>query len=94
MRARKNGVRGAGAFKIRCGELARSRESDWLYLVKILIQGPASMHAQAKCVPPVWIPKAAARTAAPQKKFRALLGQGCYDFPKSKLPFVYCGRGG
>ena len=33
----KNGVRGAGAFKIRCGELARSRESDWLYLVKILI---------------------------------------------------------
>ena len=36
-RARKNGVRGAGAFEIRCGELARSRESDWLYLVKILI---------------------------------------------------------
>ena len=29
MRARKNGVRGAGAFEIRCGKLARSRESDW-----------------------------------------------------------------
>ena len=28
---------GAGAFGIRCGELARSRESDWLSLVKILI---------------------------------------------------------
>ena len=30
-------MRGAGAFGIRCGELARSRESDWLSLVKILI---------------------------------------------------------
>ena len=38
MRARKNGVRGAGAFEIRCGELARSRESDWLSLVEILIR--------------------------------------------------------
>ena len=33
-------MRGAGAFEIRCGELARSRESDWLSLVKILIQDP------------------------------------------------------
>ena len=38
MRARKNGVRGAGAFRIRCGELARSRDSDWLSIVKILIE--------------------------------------------------------
>ena len=26
------------AFGIRCGELARSRKSDWLSLVKILIR--------------------------------------------------------
>ena len=30
-------MRGAGAFGIRCGKLARSRESDWLSLVEILI---------------------------------------------------------
>ena len=32
-------MRGAGAFEIRCGVLARSRESDRLSLVKILIPG-------------------------------------------------------
>ena len=37
-RARDFGVRGAGASRIRCGKLARSRESDWLSLVKILIR--------------------------------------------------------
>ena len=39
-RARDFGVRGAGAFRIRCGKfgkLARSRESNWLSLVKILM---------------------------------------------------------
>ena len=44
----------AGAFRIRCGELARSREVDWLRLVEILIpnchppnKGPSELCALA-----------------------------------------------
>ena len=38
--SRDFGVRGAGAFSIRCGKLAQLRESDWLSLVKILMYTP------------------------------------------------------
>ena len=48
----ENGVRGAGAFSIRCGELARSRESDWLSLVKILIPFGQSGFVIGRAGPP------------------------------------------
>ena len=62
-------MRGAGAFGIRCGELARSRESDWLSLVKILIRRHSSsqtwapLPALSPCPLRTW-----ARTASAMRK--------------------------